>query len=251
MRRKLALTALLAAAWAGRLFAQGGPPMITDDPGTPGPDKWEINVAWTDQRTPGETLFGAPLLDANYGIGDRIELTYYGSWNIARRPGEPDAGGMSDSELSAKWRFYDGGDDGLQVSVYPTVGFLTPGSRSDRRGLADGDTTYYLPFEFERNTPWIDVDVEVGHTFSPTPGARGWSGGVCVGRNLTKRWELDAEIHVDADEGLGRAETVLNLGSRIELSGHVTLLLAVGRDLGNTLGPDVSLLTYTGLQFSF
>jgi hypothetical protein len=26
-------------------FAQGGPPMITDDPGTPGNGKWENNFA--------------------------------------------------------------------------------------------------------------------------------------------------------------------------------------------------------------
>jgi hypothetical protein len=26
-------------------FAQGGPPMVTDDPGTPGDGHWEINIA--------------------------------------------------------------------------------------------------------------------------------------------------------------------------------------------------------------
>ncbi len=28
-------------------FAQGGPPLITDDPGTPRDSNWEINVAFT------------------------------------------------------------------------------------------------------------------------------------------------------------------------------------------------------------
>ena len=27
------------------LFAQGGPPLVTDDPGTPGNGNWEINAA--------------------------------------------------------------------------------------------------------------------------------------------------------------------------------------------------------------
>jgi len=30
-------------------FAQGGPPMLTDDPGTPGSGAWEINFAYVVQ----------------------------------------------------------------------------------------------------------------------------------------------------------------------------------------------------------
>jgi hypothetical protein len=111
----LALAAFLATAV--RMLAQGGPPMITDDPGTPGNGHWEINLAWTDQRTPGSTLFGLPLLDANYGVGDRIQLNYQGSWNVLRNAGEDTESGMSDSQLAVKWRYYDAGDTGLQLSM--------------------------------------------------------------------------------------------------------------------------------------
>jgi hypothetical protein len=34
---------------------QGGPPMITDDPGTPGPGKFEINLAIAFERRPSES----------------------------------------------------------------------------------------------------------------------------------------------------------------------------------------------------
>ena len=37
------------------LRGQGGPPMITDDPGTPGPGKWEINLAVAWAHRPAET----------------------------------------------------------------------------------------------------------------------------------------------------------------------------------------------------
>jgi hypothetical protein len=111
--------------------------MITDDPGTPGDGHWEINLAWTDQRTPGSTLIGLPLLDANYGVGDRLQLNYQASWNILRDEGEGTQSGMSDSQLAVKWRFYDAGETGLQLSAYPRVFFLDPGSDSDRRGTAD------------------------------------------------------------------------------------------------------------------
>ena len=61
---------------AAQVFAQGGPPLLTDDPGTPGNRNWEINIASTHFRSPGEREIEAPLLDINYGLGDRIQLKY-------------------------------------------------------------------------------------------------------------------------------------------------------------------------------
>ena len=62
------------------LHAQGGPPMLTDDPGTPGDGHWEINTAVTTEQRPGERSSEPPLLDLNYGIGDRIQLKYEAAW---------------------------------------------------------------------------------------------------------------------------------------------------------------------------
>jgi hypothetical protein len=222
--------------------------MITDDPGTPGDRHWEINVAWTDQRTPGSTLVGLPLLDANYGVGDRIQLNYQGSWNIVRGAGAPAEDGISDSQLAVKWRFYDAGETGLQLSMYPRVLFPTPDSDSDDRGTADPHTNFLMPFEARRDFGIIAVNVEVGHMFSSSADEMGWILGLCLGRQVTKAWEVDAEVHVTASDGLGRSEATLNFGTRYDFNEHSTLLLAVGRDAGNTLGPRVSLLTYVGIQ---
>ena len=241
----LALFVLLGTAPA--LRAQGGPPMITDDPGTPGDRHWEINIAWTDQRTPGETLIGIPQIDANYGVGDRIQLNYQGSWNILRESDGPAESGLSDSQLAVKWRFYDAGDTGFQLSTYPRVFFLNPGD-SDRRGTAGPNTDFLLPFEVVRNFGALSLDVDFGHTFSAASSDRGWMGGVCVGHNVTKEWELDAEVHFSGSEDLDRGETVVNLGTRCDLSRNTTLLVALGKDVRNSLGPKISLLTYLGIQ---
>jgi len=40
---RIALLLLLMASACAH--AQGGPPMLTDDPGTPGDGKWEVNIA--------------------------------------------------------------------------------------------------------------------------------------------------------------------------------------------------------------
>jgi hypothetical protein len=235
-------------AGVSRMAAQGGPPMLTDDPGTPGPNKWEINVGWTTQEYPGLTETGAPQLDVNYGLGDRIELTYFATYTDDRGDGGASRWGMSDSELAVKWRFYDGGDHGLQVSVYPEAVFLTPGSRSDRRGIADGNTGYVLPFQFQRNFKWLSVNVDCGHTFGTGTDGDGWFGGICVGREVRKGWEIDAEVHVNADEGVGHTESVGNVATRIDLFERCTLMLLLGRDLKNQLGPRASLLSYVGIQ---
>ena len=222
--------------------------MITDDPGTPGNGHWEINVAWTDQEAPGSTLLGLPLLDANYGVGDRIQLNYQGSWNELRDSGQPAQGGMSDSQLAVKWRFYDAGETGLQVSMYPRITFPNQASDSDQRGAADPNTTFLLPFEVRRDLGPVSVNVDFGHTFSSARDERSWMGGLCLGHEVAKGWELDAEVHVTASDGLGRSEIILNAGTRYDFSEHATLLLAIGSDARDSLGPRTSLLTYVGLQ---
>jgi hypothetical protein len=248
MRRLLSGVVLWVAGGMARLCAQGGPPMITDDPGTPGNGHWEINLGWTDQRTPGSTLFGLPLLDANYGVGDRIELTYEAPWAILRDDSGTHAG-PGDSLVGAKWRFYDAGDSGWQASVYPQLTFLDPDSNADRRGLADPDTTLLLPVEVDRDFGPIAVNFDFGHIFSSKYADEGWMGGILFGHNVTKSWELDAEVHVNASEGLSSDEWIVNAGTRIDLSENTTLMIAEGRDLSNQLGPRVSLLSYVGVQF--
>jgi hypothetical protein len=222
--------------------------MITDDPGTPGSGHWEVNLAWTEQQSPGTTLVGIPLLDANYGIGDRIQLNYQGSWNEVRGADEPTQSGTSDSQIAVKWRFYDAGETGLQLSMYPRFTFLNPGSDSDRRGTADSSAKFLLPFEMRRDFGVVAVNVDLGYTASADSGLSGWAGGVCIGKDVLKGWELDVEAHADGSGSLKRTETMLNLGTRVGLSDHATLLLAVGKDAHNSAGPAVSLLTYVGIQ---
>lgn len=239
--------AALTAAVAG-MRAQGGPPMITDDPGTPGSGHWEINLAWTEQQTAGTTLLGLPLLDANYGVGDRIQLNYQASWNVLHASGQPNESGYSDSQVAVKWRYYDAGDTGLQLSTYPRVYFQNPGSYSDRRGTADPNTTLLLPLEVRRDFGTLSVNADIGRTFSAAKANRGWMGGICIGREISRGWEVDGELHWNASDQLQRTEGILNLGTRYDFSRHATLLLAVGRDLHDSFGPRISLLTFVGVQ---
>jgi len=238
---------VLVLAAAPRLLAQGGPPMLTDDPGTPGPNKWEINVGWTTVRDDASTLTALPELDLNYGIGNRIEVTYFVDYDDLRAAGSS-RWGPSDSEFAVKWRFYDAGDDGLQISAYPQVNFPTPYSHSDRRGLAAGQTTYQLPLEIARDFRVIAANVDFGRVFGTGGVTGGWFGGLCLGHELRQGWELDAEAHVEADANVGRHETIADAATRIDLSKQCTLMLLAGRDLSDSLGPRARLISYVGIQ---
>ena len=80
----LFLVALCVATLPRRVVAQGGPPLITDDPETPGNGHWEINVAWTLSQKQNRRFFGIPLLDVNYGLGEHIQLKAEVPWLVLR-----------------------------------------------------------------------------------------------------------------------------------------------------------------------
>jgi hypothetical protein len=241
---------LLFFAVAGRLYPQGAPPMLTVDPGTPGPNHWENNFGWIVERVPGSTVSQAPQADINYGVGERIQLTYSGAYLQVRDTGEPDRWGMSKSEFGVKWRFYDGGEGGLQLSVFPQVEFDTPGSHSARRGLVEPHTFDVLPVEFEKELWGFDVVSEVGHIFKTNPADEdSWWGGLVVGHEIVKGWTLGAEIYVVTDPHIGKAERTVDIGLTVDLCEHLSLLMSIGRDVSNTLDEKASLISYLGVQW--
>jgi hypothetical protein len=68
----VAASALMTAGLAcvpGVSRAQGGPPLVTDDPDTPGGGHWENNLAAMATRTSGRWTLAAPDADLNYGWG--------------------------------------------------------------------------------------------------------------------------------------------------------------------------------------
>ena len=79
-------------------MAQGGPPMITDDPGTPGNGKWEINLALAFEHRPGETSYDLPAIDLNYGVGEHVQLTLQTAPVLLKRGGHGPIGGIGRTE---------------------------------------------------------------------------------------------------------------------------------------------------------
>src|SRR5580658_306700 len=175
--------------------ASAGPPLITDDPDTPGPNNWEIETAAISQYAGREWQLQTPLLDNNYGVGDHIEVTYEIGWNEVVPKNSGAESGLGDSLFGVKWRFLDQEKTWLDVSIYPQVQFNNPTS-SARRGIVDEGTSVIIHFEIGHKIgPW-DIYTEPGYTWNQRGEAQGFWG-IATEYNVTDKFTLMGELHYD------------------------------------------------------
>jgi hypothetical protein len=229
--------------------AQGGPPFIGDDPGTPGDGNWEVNIAAYTERHPTERLYNAPILDANYGWGSRIQLKYQVPYLVDGTDGGPTRSGLGKSLAGVKWRFYDSDEKGLQISTYPQLEFNNPTS-SVERGLVDSGVRFYLPIEITKKVGPFIVNPEFGYWFADKAGAA-WATGIVVGRDVTKRLELDGELYATANTNGSNHWTTYDGGGRYKLNEHFVLLFMAGRSFRGPASGQPQFLGYLGMQFLF
>src|SRR2546430_17583068 len=129
---------MLVASVARIAFGQGGPPMITDDPGTPGNGKWENNLAIAFEHRRGETAYEVPAIDLNYGLGEHIQLTLQTAPVLLKRSGHGLIGGIGGTEAAAERRVLGHGNQGFGGAVLPGRPFHRARPSRPRRPAADG-----------------------------------------------------------------------------------------------------------------
>jgi hypothetical protein len=226
--------------------AQAGPPFITNDPGTPGNANWEINIAAMPTIARGAASYQVPQIDLNYGLGDRIQLTYEIPYVLQSSSGQPIQSGWSNGFPGVKWRFLDQGEGGWQMSIFPQV--ETGASQSAReKGIAVAGPRYLLPFEVTRKIGEFDVDFEAGYYF-PGHGPKERIFGLVAGRSVTERFELDAELYDDRAYGDGPHSTTLDFGGRYKLHPGIIALFMAGRSLNGTSNGQPEFMGYFGVQ---
>jgi hypothetical protein len=225
-------------------LAQGGPPLVTDDPETPGAGKWEINHAVIGQRTPGRWEIAAPDLDINYGWGENIQLKLDVPWVFARNDGEPWKSGLGRGDVGVKWRFVDEDKAGFAVSTYPQFGWnILPSSA--RRGITTDEREFLLPVEISKKVGDVGYDVELGRNFVHG-GESQWVAGLIVAPKCGEKGECLFEVHhtYSSEEH----QTLVNIGLRWKLAEKASLLAAVGREFGTSSEEQRRALIYLGVQ---
>ncbi len=133
-------------------------PLITDDTGTQGKDKFqlEVNGEYSNDNENTTTEISATF---SAGIRDNIDLVVRLPYQFLRNKGEEGIktsdNGISDMSIELKWRFYE--KDGLSLALKP--GIIIP-TGDENKGLGDGKISYSLfliktkemePFTFHFN----------------------------------------------------------------------------------------------------
>jgi hypothetical protein len=240
--------AILAAAVIQIVAAQGGPPMITDDTGTVPKGHWEINTAFTVERTADGTVFETPLLDINFGLSRNTQLKVEIPWLVSHQFGQRGINGLGNTNIGVRWRFRDETEHHrIALSIYPQIEFNNPTS-SVRRGLVDKGTQFLMPLQIQTRVGKYGVNGDVGYLFRR--GTDELSYGVVVGRTFKERVDLLAEIHGSSlRTKLSDSEVVYNLGTRVKLTDHATFMFSAGKTLRRNFDP--RFIGYLGLQFTF
>jgi hypothetical protein len=226
--------------------AQGGPPLVTDDPETVGDGRWEINTAFTMEKIPGQKTMQVPDLDINYGYGDSLQFKYEVSALMVRED-DVHHSGAGNSFTGVKWRFLDGGDEGLSLSTYPTIEFNTPPG-SSRPELVEHGTNFFLPLEWSKQFGGLELAGDFGYQFTQHRRDE-ILGGVAAGHKFTERFELLGEIRVSTTENFHDTDVFFNIGERLQITEHAALIVSSGRSFKS--GPDSAhFLLYAGFSIS-
>jgi hypothetical protein len=190
--------------------------------------------------------YQVPQLDLNFGVGDRIQLTYEIPYVLQSSDGGPLQTGWSNAYPGFKWRFLDQGEDGWQASIFPQVEAGTSSLARDK-GIAVPGPRYLLPVEVTHKLGPLDVDVEAGF-YVGGHGQRDRILGLVVGRPVTDRLELDAEMYDDRAPGGQPRSTTLGVGGRYKLTQSFIALFMAGRSIDGFGADQPKFMGYVGIQ---
>ena len=227
------------------LLAQGGPPLLTDDPGTPGRNNWEINLGYTMDRQSGDHYYETPILDMNYGWGDRVQLKYEMPYVYNSTGNGPLLSGPGDSKFGIKIRFFQNEKLDLDIGTYPQVE-VNNTQNSVRRNLVYSGPLFLLPLEITKKVGPVDVDLEVGRWF--TQQKPYWISGLAFGHQATKRLEVLGEVYSDSTP-YGLRDNTFGFGGRYRLNRNALVIFMAGRSFSPPSSGQSQLIGYFGMQF--
>jgi hypothetical protein len=239
--------AALILLWPDHAFGQGGPPLITDDPDTPGPGFWEINLATIVERSLSERRLEAPLADINYGVGRRIQVKFEMPWLRVREGGRAVGTGPGNALYGVKWRFL--GQEGKRVawSIYPQLEVNSSKSMSEKDLVTEGPQ-FFLPTEFTIQFGHFELNGETGRNFVRQDDDE-WEYGVSTEIETHLGLELLGEVHGETITH-SPSEVIVNLGGRQKITRQLVLLVAAGTAVHGLHEEQVRLRLFLGLQMN-
>ena len=242
------------------MFAWAAHPLITDDTGTQGKGKFQLEVNGQydyDKETQAgvtmKTTGGQAAATLSYGVVDNTDLAvsipYL--WTRMTSDGAPVSNekGISDASFELKWRFWE--KEGVSLALKPGISFPTG---NENRGLGSGETGYHVylfgskeaePWAFHANLGYIrndmKFDVEARNLWHVS---------------LATTYSVQKNLKIAADTGIERdADKTSHIEPAYFLGG---IIYSVNEDLDIDLGvkhavttseTDVSVMAGTTYRF--
>jgi len=157
---KRIITMCAVLLWCGSAF--GAHPLITDDAGTQGAGRFqlELNGEYAKDGSDSTTETAATITG---GIRDDLDLVISAPYQFLRFNDEEGErvteDGISDAAAELKWRFYE--QEGLGLALKPGITFPTG---DDAKGLGDGKASYSLLFITTMEFDAITYHANLGFT---------------------------------------------------------------------------------------
>jgi len=192
--------------------AVSSPPMEMDDPGTPGHRGIEINFVGSHEHI-GLSKRSEVLLDANYGIGDRIQLKYERPYVALEDEELPHQNGLGATEVGIKWRMVD--HAGLGVAFYPNYQWDDSFKMTDEAGetVESEGRSVYLPLLISEEVAHVyTLAANFGYRRNLEHHGDDVNFAFGVGRAVRGDGRVLAEVFSERDESLHNRQTDVRVG---------------------------------------
>lgn len=243
MKLILIIFTLLTVSTINLLAQSGGPPMITDDPGTPDIGAWEINFSINTELNKFEKEFEAPLLDINYGFNERTQLKLEFPWLFTKNVPDDYQNRFGDIKLGIKYRFFDEEKSGFSLSLYPQITFTTE---------SDTKNEYMLPLQIEKSFGKVVLGMDLRYEFIEGNNdviQNGFLLGVGLSENLNVMSEF---VYWGNANKFDSVEGVLNFGLKYHINDLFSFMTSMGTGI---ISPDkdsrINFISFVGLQMNF
>jgi hypothetical protein len=239
------MTALCFFAAPAAAHAQGATPLLTNDPGTPGNGNWEINLGVMPVLRQHQDVFQVPQIDINFGLGDRVQLTYEIPFVLQTEPGQPSQTGWNNAFVGLKWRFLDD-KKGWSASIFPQL--EPPGlGASVKTGIAESGTKLLLPVEISKSVGPVNLGFEAGYfVLWHSHGER--IIGFAAGHDVTPKLNILGEVYNDRAMGALPHDTTFDAGCKYEFHKGLLLMFMAGRTFSGNSSGQPEFMGYVGVQ---
>lgn len=212
-----------------QVHGQGGPPLITDDPGTVDKGHLEINSGITAEHTISESLFEFPFIDINYGVSGRQHINFEVPLVSRYGNGTGKQKGIGKAGIGTKFRFVDQDKTGIAISTHPAFSFVLSNQAVDK-GVIDKGLEFFIPLEFQKDFNKNVLGMEVGWLINSRSQDL-WTYGVLYAREFNSRINTAVEINGNTNTAFNETTLYLNLGTRMTITKRFKILLSAGKSI--------------------